>query len=85
MKNIHIDNGYNVWLADEMDKTIISNCMEKYDTCNAGHALNRSYSSMHIEWWLHNIIYYITKPFCHIDILKDINERCKDIELNEKE
>jgi hypothetical protein len=83
MKNIHIDNSYNVWLPDEMDKIIISRCMEKYNIGNAWYILNRSYLSMHIEWWLHNIGYYITKKFCHIEFFKNINLRCKDVDLEE--
>lgn len=81
MKNIHIDNSYNVWFADEMDEIIISRCMEEYNTGNAGYILNRSYFSIHIEWWLHNIGYYITKPFCFIDWIYKINLRCKDVNL----
>jgi hypothetical protein len=83
MKNIHIDNSYNVWFTDEMDEILISRCMEEYHIGNAGYILNRSYFSMHIEWWLHNIVYYITKPFISINWFYNINLRCKDVDLEE--
>lgn len=34
-----------------------------------------------IEWWLHNILYYLTKPFTGNAFLKDINIRCRDVDL----
>lgn len=83
MNNICITNSYKVWFADEMDELIISRCMEEYGLGNAGAILNRSYVSMHIEWWLHNIGYYITKPFCCINWINKINLRCKDVDLEE--
>lgn len=45
--------------------------------------LGRSYSSMVIEWWLHNIGYYLTKPFCSNVKIEAINLRCRDVDLNE--
>lgn len=83
MKNIRIDNSYDVWFTDEMDEIIISRCMEKYNTGNASYILNRPYFSMHIEWWIHNILYHITKQFCHIETFKNINLRCKNVDLEE--
>lgn len=42
--------------------------------------LNRSYRSMYIEWWLHNIGYYLTLPFKK---LETINIRFKHVDLEE--
>lgn len=34
-----------------------------------------------IEWWLHNIVYWLTKPFTKNDTVKKINDRSKDVDL----
>ena len=51
----------------------------------------RKYTSsitfLHIfEWWLHNVEYYITLPYCNNSKLKKLNERFKHVDLmvNEK-
>lgn len=83
MKNIHIENSYRFWRTTTMDGFIIMQCYRKYDGFFPEKILNRSYFSMHVEWWLHNIGYYVTKPFCKIEFFKKINIRCKDVDLNE--
>jgi hypothetical protein len=45
---------------------------------DTGIPITRSYTSMYIEWYLHNIGYYITLPFPWWD---NINARCKDVDL----
>ena len=45
--------------------------------------LGRSYWTMYIEWWLHNIGYYITKPLADISKIKELNERFKHVDLEE--
>ena len=81
MPNIHIENSYKVWAVYRMKVKIDGKCMKQYNTYYPEKLLNRSYRSMYIEWWLHNIGYYITKPFCHIEAVKKINLRCKDVDL----
>ena len=83
MKNIHIENSYNIWDPDAMQYRIYKKCLEQYDSDFPERQLNRSYTSMYVEWWLHNIGYYVTKPFCHIECWKKINLRCKDVDLEE--
>ena len=83
MKVIQIKNSYCVWNTSEMDLEIIWECATKYDSSTPEILLNRSYRSMYIEWWLHNIGYYLTKPFCSIEFFKKINLRCKDVDLEE--
>lgn len=46
--------------------------------------LNRSMTSLIIEWWLHNIGYYLTKPLCAIPYFKALNKRFKDVDLEER-
>ena len=81
MANIHIENSYKIWQRASMRFLIRKKCLENYRSCHPETLLKRSYRSMYIEWWLHNIGYYITKPFCHIEAVKKINLRCKDVDL----
>lgn len=83
MKNLHIENSYNIWNTACMKFIIDYKCYEQYNSQNPEVQLNRDYNSMYIEWWLHNIGYYITKQFCSIDCIKKINLRCKDVDINE--
>lgn len=79
MRNIHIENSYKIWNTATMKYLIYEKC----DYCYPNIMLNRSYKSMYVEWWLHNIGYYVTKPLCKIEFFKKINLRCKDVDLNE--
>ena len=83
MKNLHIENSYDTWEISEMNFDIKNKCYEEYKTSNAEKVLNRTYGTMHIEWWLHNIGYYITKPFCFINCINDVNSRFKHVDLEE--
>ena len=84
MNNIHIDDSYNIWRPKSMKLIIRAKSYITYNFNPEG-VLNRSYRSMIIEWWLHNIGYYVTKPFCFIEKIKEINLRCKDVDLEEWE
>lgn len=83
MKSIQIKNSYRIWKPSIMKRCIRIECIYKYDMASADRVLHRSYLSMYIEWWLHNIGYYLTKPFCFIPFIKKINLRCKDVDLEE--
>ena len=83
MRNIHIENSYKIWNTVTMEYLISKKCFETYDFYSPSILLNRTYKSMYVEWWLHNIGYYVTKPFCKIEFFKKINLRCKDVDLNE--
>lgn len=76
MKNIQIKNSYKIWDIRTM-KIIL-------DSKNATVFLNRSYKSLIIEWWLHNIAYYLTKPLCSIEFFKKLNYRAKHVDLEER-
>lgn len=84
MNNIQIKDSYKIWNAERMKDLIDQVCYEQYNSYFPQTILNRDYDSMCIEWWLHNIGYYITKPFCNIKFFKNINLRCKDVDLNER-
>ena len=83
MRNIHIEDSYNIWDTYDMTYIISAKCFEKFGSHNPQAILNRTYASMYVEWWAHNIGYYITKPFCFVEPIKKINLRCKDVDLEE--
>ena len=79
-KSIQIKDSYRVWSPYMMREYIINECNLKYGTFLADSLLNRSYLSMYIEWWLHNIGYYLTRNIAIFDV---INLRCKDVDFEE--
>lgn len=83
MKNIHIENSYKVWSETMMSALIIIKCYEQYDDIFADEILNRSWASMHIEWYLHNIGYWLTLPFVRNEKIKRLNNRFKHVDLEE--
>ena len=83
MKNLHINNSYNIWDTSKMRSLINEKCLEVYSSDSPETILHRTYWSMFVEWWLHNIGYYATKPFCNIEFFKMINLKCKDVDINE--
>ena len=83
MKVIHIENSYNIWSTGYMWSEIIHRCHVTYGQMDADKVLNRSYQGMYIEWWLHNIGYYLTIPFIKNGKIKALNERFKHVDLEE--
>ena len=83
MNNLHIENSYKIWGYHSAKIFIVGSCIRSYGTPNAQSILNRSYCSMYVEWILHNIGYYITKPFCFVQEIRKLNLRFKDVDLEE--
>lgn len=83
MKNIHIDDSYKIWSTKYMSCEISMLCNTLYDDFDASKVLNRSWKGMYIEWWLHNIGYYLTLSFIKNDKIKALNKRFKDVDLEE--
>ena len=81
MTVIHIENSYNTWRRLSMKVQIDSESVYTYDIREADVLLNRSYESMYLEWWLHNIGYWLTLPFVKNEKIKKINERFKHVDL----
>ena len=81
--NIRIRDSYSIWNPKMMKLLIQERTFSKYNLYNADSLLSRSYQSMYIEWWFHNIGYYITKPFCFNDFINEINLRFKNVDINE--
>ena len=82
MKSIYIEDSYKIWNQDNMWYAINDFCKAN-DIHDPQFYLNRSYTSMFIEWYVHNIGYYLTFPFVKIKKVKEINERFKHIKLEE--
>ena len=76
MTILHFDNSYKIWSPIKMCNMMQSKC----DYRNVTDVMNRSLLSLWCEWWLHNIGYYLTKPFL---FLKGYNLRFKDVDLEE--
>lgn len=83
MKNLHIQNSYNIWNTDDMYDMIAEESFLKYGDSDAVDVLNRTYRGMYIEWYLHNIGYYLTLPFIKNESSKKLNLRFKDVDLEE--
>ena len=83
MLSIKIKDSYTVWRPSRMKKLIYKATKEKYEISLPAALLNSTYKSMYIEWWAHNIGYYLTLPFIWIPFIKKINLRCKDVDLEE--
>lgn len=83
MKSIQIKYSYNIWDIPTMILKIEKECKNKYNSTEADKVLNRSYTGMYIEWWLHNIGYYLTLPFVANEKIKELNKRFKYVDLEE--
>lgn len=81
MKSIQIKDSYRLWKPSAMKNFIQFSVYLKYRSLSPEELLNRSYQSMYIEWWLHNIGYYLTRNIAIFDV---INLRCKDVDLEER-
>ncbi len=85
-KNLHIKGSYKVWNITLMSNAIRIRALNIYGVFgkeNIEKLLNRTMRSMYIDWWIHNIGYYLTLPLCHIPYFKVLNNRFKDVDLEE--
>ena len=85
MKSIQIKNSYHIWSPRLQKLFADTETAIDYGQLPAAKCLNRSWASIHIEWWLHNIGYYVTLPFMRFEKIQKINLRCKDVDLEEWE
>lgn len=81
--NIHIPDSFSTWKPSEMREATEMYTSSRY-LPEPPVYLNRSYLSMYIEWWLHNIGYYISKPFTYRERIRIFNIRCRDVDLDER-
>ena len=83
MKNIHIENSYKIWKKKEMHEKIFYTFHSQYRQIDVENVMHRTYESMFLEWYLHNIGYWITLPFIKNQKIKALNERFKHVDLEE--
>ena len=81
-KSIQIKDSYKIWRPYDMRCHIEAKCCNKYGSWYANEVLHRSYVSMYVEWWIHNIGYYLTRNIAIFDV---VNLRCKDVDLEERQ
>lgn len=84
-KNIHLEDSYKIWTKDKMTCWIMEETTIKYNSPFSDDVLKRSWEGMFLEWYLHNIGYWVTKPFIFIPAIKKLNDRFKDLDLEELE
>jgi hypothetical protein len=72
-KHIQIKDSYKIWKQRDMWRLIF----EAF-----GQIVNvKHFTAIKIEWWLHNIGYWLTRPFISIGWVKKLNERFKHVDL----
>ena len=82
MRNIHIEDSYRYWTG--LEYWIRTYCAHlTQGNYTPEQYLNRSMRGMVIEWYLHNIGYWITLPFIKNEKIKRLNERFKHLDLEE--
>lgn len=77
-KHIQIKDSYKVWSPGKMLRLIY--VADPYHGCPDYDKLNTFLVAL--EWWLHNIAYWLTLPFIFIPFVKKLNERAKDVDLD---
>ena len=83
-KSLHFKNSYKIWSVNTIDMVLVTYCTLRYGTGDYCETLNRTKHGIIIEWWLHNIFYYITLPFIKIPKIKELNDRFKHVDLEER-
>ena len=72
-KHLQYKNSYKIWNPIEMID---------YVMIDIGFRPKHLYKlNIVLEWWAHNIGYYITLHFTDCKKLERINRRCKDVDL----
>ena len=79
--SIQIENSYKTWRPWAMKIDMAEVAYDKYQMFDVQLLLRRKLWTLYVEWWLHNIGYWITKPFSGRGWLGTINSRCKDVDL----
>ncbi len=70
-----IYDSYKIWSYSKMKHIL------KSYTIDPKNELNRTYVGMIVEWYIHNIGYYLTLPFCASKSIAKLNERFKHTNL----
>ena len=76
--DVQIKSSYCIWKPSKMRNLLF---FKVYNLTQAKHIVIKNYNPLIIEWWIHNIGYYLTKPFVFIPWVKALNVRFKDVDL----
>lgn len=76
-KHVQIKDSYNVWNKFMMMKLIYA----KVEGIPDPEWFYKNANSLAIEWWLHNIGYWVTRPFISIPAIGKLNLRFKHVDL----
>lgn len=78
-RHIQIKDSYDVWRPSKMRVSIYYHFHKQCDLPRL--VAIQNFKSLVIEWWLHNIGYYITKPFIRFKRVNALHLRFKDVDL----
>lgn len=81
MVHLHIPYSYDIWSPALMKDIMRAVAYAEYGTEDYNDLLNRNTRSLIIEWWIHNIGYYVTLPFCKNESMAKTNVRFRDVDL----
>lgn len=79
-KHIQIKNSYDVWLPTTMKTLIYGKYSREYGDYSSSLKI-KHLAYLVIEWWLHNVGYYLTLPLIKNPKIKALNERFKHVDL----
>lgn len=80
-QHVQIKNSYNTWKIGAMMHHIFDAATFLPDI----DWMAKNTLLIAIEWWIHNIGYYLTLPFIKNSKIKALNERFKHVDLMIKE
>ncbi len=84
-KHVRINYSILTWspkeILDDIYYKVYSNGWPIYMSRSEFYSKIKRPKLLILEWWLHNIGYYLTKPFIFIPLIKSLNERFKHVDL----
>lgn len=84
MRSIQVRDSYKIWSTNRMRECIYKACKERYGYgWSPVFLLNRSWFSMYVEWYMHNIGYWLTLPFIKSNRMLSYNMRLQHVDLEE--
>lgn len=78
-RHIQIKDGCVLWRPSKMRVFIYYEYNRKYGYYSG--RVIKYFKPLVIEWWLHNIGYYLTKPFIRFKKINALHHRFKDVDL----
>ena len=83
-KYLRVYDSYAFWSISAIRQLLTEACCAKYHCGEVDKLLNRSWTGIYIEWWLHSIGYYLTKPFVDKkQSMRELNKRFRHVDIEE--